>query len=323
MATPLAIGEGHRVLLMSLKDFTPNIFGQVIDLERVAKVCDLQGYENAQRGGYPILTASKWIMSWRGLLDTEPNRVSAWDLKTGRRTALGGKSWSNRDRPEKIANPRGDRLLLAGNLHDSGMAHLELWDLVRMRRLREATFPTLSTPLIAYAQDLNFSVELPDFPEKGATRTIYWRCADGAELEKPSANTPRCVYLARDPYTQQSPWLLWRDGAGLAFQSSGKEKVRLEKTAFSYNQVVGPSRDGRILAIEARGGGGLWETDTGRRIVEFPPSQSHLCRDLDPTGHWAMTVSATDREIWVWTPGRESRLTDAGPRSLPTRASIP
>jgi tetratricopeptide (TPR) repeat protein len=178
------------------------------------------------------------------------------------------------------------------------MAHVELWDLVRMRLMREATFPTLSTPRIADAQDLYFAVELSDYPEKGTSRKIYWRCSDGAESEKLPADTPRCMFLQRDQLTKQSPWLLWRDGAGLAFQGLPRdEKVRLEKTSFSFERVVGPSQNGRFLAIEAKRGG-LWETETGRRLVEFPPS--HLCRDFDPTGHWAMTVSPTDKEIWVW-----------------------
>jgi hypothetical protein len=310
--------DQRRAVLFGGNRLFPPYYVQVIDLETAAKVCDLQGYDATGSHINAVFTGAVFVAPWRDALLIDPYHVTAWDLATGKRTDLGGKPWINGDHPPQSAlSPGGDRLLLCGNLHESGMAHFELWDLRSFKLLQEDTYPTTGKPWVADVQESYYALELTDYPEKGKSRILYGRWADGAQLPEPPPGAPVLALWHRD-LRQRWDWMLWRDRTGLTLQHGlNKERVPLLDTAAVVpSESMVPSPDGKLLALVGRGGG-IWDAGTGRRVASFPAAEK--CRGFDPTGRWALTVNSGKGEITVW----DTKTGQVARRCVPGQSADP
>jgi tetratricopeptide (TPR) repeat protein/WD40 repeat protein len=295
---PFPTNQPHRVLIFGGSRYFHPGFACVIDLETARKVCDLQGYGDTSRGVNAVFTGSRFISPWYQAFKIDPFVITAWDLMTGRRTDLGRKPWINGNPPALHLSPAGDRLLVCGNRNETGMAHLELWDLERMTLLKEASFTTKKKPWVFDFQEGYCGFGIPDYPEKGKTERLYWRWADGEQSAKRPPRGTSLVFWKRSLLFRWE-WLLWRDGRGLALQKGGVAgRVRLEDTAGGkVDSIEFPAAGGRALAIEGKGGG-VWDGVTGRRLAGFPAG--HRFRCFDPTERWALTVDPAGKTLHLW-----------------------
>jgi tetratricopeptide (TPR) repeat protein/WD40 repeat protein len=267
-----------RLLLRNGISLRPPVFAQVIDLETGTKVRDLEGYDLEQGGSrFGRYTGSHDIDVWRKMRVIDPYRVTVWSLATGKRTDLGETAWANDVEPRLLVSPAGDRLLVCGNRHESGKAHVELWDLARVVLLRSATLATTGVPWAPVVEESACAVEFPDFPQKGQTKRLWWRWSDGEEsLRAPPAQV-RLVHSSV-PIGKSWQWLMWRGEAGLSVQRSGnRRRIALENTArLQPANVVYPSGEGRLLVI-ADDGGGVWDGETGRHLWDLQTGKA-VCR---------------------------------------------
>jgi tetratricopeptide (TPR) repeat protein len=275
----------------------PPVFGQVIDLEQARKICDLERYDvGAYRGG--ITTGTREVSAWRRGFLIDPHHISAWDLATGKRTDLGSTAWMNGEAPRMLISPAGDRLLICGNLHESGKAHVELWDLGRLVLLNQITLATKGIPWAPVVEESYCGLDFPDFPGKGRTKRLYWKWANGAETPEAPPARLRLVQSSVRPGGSWQ-WLIWQDDSGLHLQrgASGR-RVPLENTTkLLPSAVVYLPSDGRALVIEGERGG-VWDADTGRQLAVIPAA--HRFRCLDPAEQWGLTADPARGALHVW-----------------------
>jgi tetratricopeptide (TPR) repeat protein len=305
--------DGRRASVFGGNRWYPPQFCAVVDLETAQKVCDLEETEFLPEGSLGIVFNGQVdVSASQDVLSSDPYRVFAWDLTTGKRRELGKKLWTNARAPKSAYNPGGDRLILCGNLHDSGMAHLELWTLPDFKLLQEATFPTTAIPWVADIQGTHCTIELDDFPEKDKRRFLHWRWADGQELFAPPTGAAKLVGFVRDLRNDWKSLLWWRAGTGLALQQgTDKPLVPLQNTGdLNADGTWGLSPNGKVMAFTGARGG-FWDAATGREIARLAAADviyhlpsakrsdpKYSC--FDPTGRWAMTVNAARGEISVW-----------------------
>jgi serine/threonine protein kinase/tetratricopeptide (TPR) repeat protein/WD40 repeat protein len=292
-------------------------YGQVIDLESVARLCDLEAYDRVGelRNGFD--TSSDTVCAVRaGYLMSEPFRVSRWDLATGKKTDLGKPIWSNATAPLVIASPSGKQVLALGTLHASGKAHAELWDLAAGRLLKEATYATAKPPLLRAFQHDHVTLRIDDYPGPGQRYQVHWRWSDGAELTEPSATAPHLITWWRN---RLGGWLgfLWQDRSGLYLQDAATlQRTRLENTAsgLELTGVAWPRPGGKILGLEGKGGG-LWDMASGRQLARIP--EGYVFRGFDPGQHWLLTVNPTAGEVRAW----DVQSGRAGPGCVPKQSA--
>jgi serine/threonine protein kinase/tetratricopeptide (TPR) repeat protein/WD40 repeat protein len=312
--------DKRRAVVFGGNRYFPPQFALLVDLETAAKVCDLEDYEAKGRDTHEnsIFTGTALVSVWRGALNIDPYHVSAWDLTTGKRTDLGDTLWINSKHLHPTLSPTSDRLLLYSNLHETGLARVELWDLQKLKLLHAATYPTTEQPWGAEYREASFSLDLPDCPEKGQTRRVHWRWADGAELVEPPAGDSRLVLWSR-PYIDQ-PWTLlaWWDQRRLVLDSgAGKERVPLQNTGdIVFTDDMWSSSDGKFICLVGKGGG-LWDTATGRKIAAFSPQME--CRGFDGASRWVLTVDPAKGEIAVW----DTKTGAVARRCIPAQSTDP
>lgn len=290
--------DRRRATLYGGSRLFPPVFRCVIDLETAGKVCDLEDVEIVGESINAVATEEVEIAPCRSLLGCDPQHVFAWDLTTGKRSELGEKPWSNMDIPGVLLAPSGDRALVYGNLHDTGMAHVELWALPNLKRLQEVTYPTTGKPYVADVQGTHCSLELTDFPDKNKGRILHWRWSDGQQLLSAPAGAALAGFV-RDLRGRWNAILWWQRGLGFSLQpGSDKPLVSLQNSAdgaFASGWFLSP--DGKTIGVPGARGG-FWNVATGREIARFTAADAP--GGFDPTSRWALTVNAAQGEISIW-----------------------
>jgi tetratricopeptide (TPR) repeat protein/WD40 repeat protein len=295
----VATDRPGQVLLSNNSWLRPPVHAQVIDLEKGRKICELEQFDAAGDIQTTMVKGARQLAVWRQGFGIHPHRVSVWDLVTGKRTDLGRTAWTNETAPALLVSPNGDRLMLTGNLHDTGMAHVELWDLTRLVLLKEATLPTTGKPAAFMFEPEHCALNIPDFPSRGQTRRLNWRWADGEETVAATARQGEYSIGVTGPDGGPG-WYVWtKGGPGLYLQRGATgQLVPLENTA-GINIISAAYSQAGARTLVIRGAkGGIWDAGTGRQLVAF--AAGHLFRCLDPTGRWALTLLTARNELHVW-----------------------
>jgi tetratricopeptide (TPR) repeat protein/WD40 repeat protein/tRNA A-37 threonylcarbamoyl transferase component Bud32 len=301
----LAADETRAVVVRPRAQKTGPYYGQIVDLESARKVCDLQNFDSIGRLGNGFRIGSQLIYAVReGHLASDTYQISLWDERTGRRANLGKAIWSNTS-PLLIPGPESGLVLILGTLHETGKAHVELWDLGKRQRLKAETYTTEKPPILREIQHDYFSFRLEDFPEKDRNPDVIWKWTDGTELPEAPSGGIRLLAWHRDILHNWS-WLVWQDRTGAFVEDPTTHKrTRLEDIASPVKNTGFIVVGNNLLALEGQTNG-LWDIKTGKRIFSLPGVHRHF--GADATGRWLLSVDPATGEVLTrdLTTGKEA-----------------
>lgn len=305
--------EGNRAIVWRTRMNTAGpYFAQVIDLEKGQEVCKLEGFESVGILYSSLHTPDHFVAVCHQGLGTDANdpyRVLIWDLRTGRRSFFED-LWTSASLPEIELSPDGRKLAVCGNLHQTGLACVRLYELNGPSPIGQPYLrPWPATPRFPALANTYVVAALDDHPHKGASRSVRLSWSDGAEVEKPEAAE---LVVAQRFYSGITGWLLWKGRDGLSLQDSYRGRPKpLEQTASlardlqflnkGEDGVVWPNNGGKVVALLGPEGG-VWRwnetTDSWKRVLQFP--REHRFLDFDVDQRWALTVAPGTGEIRVW-----------------------
>jgi WD40 repeat protein len=280
-------------------------YAAVLDLDAAQRVCYLDGFEALSSIEISLITPTRFIHATRQGLTGDQNdayRIGGHDLTTGKRIDdLDAHVWNNIEAPEMELSPDGSRIALGGRLLESGIGCIRLYDLAKMRPIKEFHFDPIGTPRIARIANDYVVVEHLIESDQKASQLTHLAWSDGQVLSGRPADASEVVRVSRS-FMGEYQWQLWSGPKGLLLQRgySGSripllETPPLEKT--EAIQVHWPRDGGGTLALVGPLNG-LWDAASGRRIREFP--DGHRCLGFDARNRMALTVDSANHEIKVW-----------------------